>query len=83
MIFISFDMEEVEAALKLLLEAGSWMGWWLIAVHTIVIANSPDEWKCHLLFLAGTRTIKIFSERVSVLWVSSILKRQDDVLLNS
>ena len=41
--FTSSEMKEVEAASRALLEAGLWMDCWLMAAHSMVTHNSPDE----------------------------------------
>ena len=75
MTFASSEMEQVEATSRTLLGDGSWMDWWLMVAHSMMILDSLSESKCHHLFLAGTRTIMMISRMASVMWANSILKR--------
>ena len=52
----------MESAARTLLEAASWLGWWLVSLQLMVLANSSKVDNCHRLYVAGVRAVMIISK---------------------
>ena len=59
-----------------IVEATSWMDWWIFAMKSQVLQSSSDI----SLSLAGTRCQFLVAKTVSTLWANLVLKRRDAVL---
>ena len=53
----SSEVEEMEPAVRTLLEAASWLDWLVVAAWLMVLANSSAVTKCHQLFVTGARRL--------------------------
>ena len=78
--FTFTKLMQVGAALRMLLEAASWIDCWHIVNGFLVTANWTREGKCHRLFRIGAKTMVMISKTASVLWSNSVIRRHDTEL---
>ena len=79
-ILSSSKSEDMEAALKSIVEATSWMDWWTYAMKSLALKSTTDSLLvCHLS-LAGTICQLLVAKTASTLWANIVLKRRDTVL---
>ena len=53
----SSEMEDMEAAIRTLLEAAFWMDWWFDTAKPLVMKDAREKAKVHRFFVTGTRTL--------------------------
>ena len=76
----SMESEEMEAALRSVVEAFSWMDWWAYAMKSLLLKSTNDASFVCRLSLAGARCQLLVAKTSSTLWANIVLKRQDAVL---
>ena len=52
---MTFTSSEVEASVRTLLEAASWIDWWFSSACSLVMTNLTKEAKHHQLFFTGAQ----------------------------
>ena len=76
----STEAEALEAALRSIVEATSWMGWWTYAMKSLSLKSTNDTQLVRRLSLAGARCQLLVAKTASTLWANIILKCWDAVL---
>ena len=71
-IWSSTEAKEMEAALRSIIEATSWMDWWIFAVKSLALKSTDDARLVRRLSLAGPLPASS-REDTSTLWVNVIL----------
>ena len=79
-IWSSTEAEELEAALRSVVEATSWMDWWTYAMKSLSLKSTDDARVVRRLSLAGARCHLLVAKTSSTLWANMALKRRDAVL---
>ena len=70
----------MEATVRYIVEATSWMDWWTFAMQSLAFKSTNDGRLVRRLFLAGARCQLLVVKTASTPWVNVILKRRDAVL---
>ena len=79
-IWFSTEAEEMEATLRSVVGATSWMDWWTYAMKSLSLKSTDDARLVSHLSLAGARCQLLIAKTASTLWANIVLKRRDAVL---
>ena len=79
-IWSSTEAEDIEAALKSIVEATSRMDWWTFVMKSLSLKSTKDARLVCRLSLAWARCQLIVAKMASTLWANVILKHCDAVL---
>ena len=79
-ILSSSEAEDMEVALRFIVETTSWMDWWTYAVKSLALQSSTDTRLVCRLSLAGARCQLLLAKTTSTVWANLVLKRFDSVL---
>ena len=71
----------MEAALKSIVEATSWIDWWTFAMESLSLKSTKDLRLVRRLSLAGARCQLLVARTASTLCANVVLKRRDAVLV--
>ena len=71
--------EDMEAALKSIVEATSLMDWWTYVMKSLALKSTTDAYLVRRLSLAGARCQLLVTKTASTLWANVVLKRRDVV----
>ena len=71
--------EEMEASLRSVVKATSWMDWWTHAMKFLSLKSAVDTCLVHRLSLAGVRR-QLLAKTALTLWANVVLKRRGTVL---
>ena len=80
-IWSSSKAEDMEAAMRLLVEVSSLMDWWTLAVKSLALQSSGDSCLVLRLSLAGGRCQLLVAKTTSTLWADIVLKWHDAMLV--
>ena len=73
-------LSSLEAAVRSIFEATSWVDWWTFMVKSMALRSSQEvrliKWQC----VAGARCQLLVAKIASTVWANLLLKRQDAVL---
>ena len=70
----------MEAASRCLLEATSWMDWWMCTAKPMALHDMSDPAKVKQLFVAGTCFQFLVVKTASTIWANTFLRSRDAVL---
>ena len=79
-IWSSTEAADMEAALRSIVEATSWMDWWTYAMKSLSLKSTDDTRLLRRFSMATARCQLLVVKTASTLWANVILKRRDAVL---
>ena len=77
----SSEAEDVEAAVRSIIEASSWLNWWTFTVKSMALRFSQEVRMLKQLCIAGARCQLLVEKTVSTVWVNLVLKWRDAVIM--
>ena len=80
-ILSSSEAEDVEAAMRSIVEATSWMDWWMFSMKFLAHKSYGGACLIRCLSLAGTRCQILLPKTDSTLWASRLLNGHNAVLV--
>ena len=79
-VWSSAEAEDVEAALRSIVEATSWMDWRAFAMQSLALKSTDEGSLVRCLSLAGARCQLLVAKMALTQWANVTLKRRDAVL---
>ena len=79
-IWCSTEAEDMEAALRSIVGATSWMDWWTLTMKSLALKSTNDARFVRRRSLAGTRCQLLVAKTPLTFWAKVILKHRDAVL---
>ena len=80
-VILSFsEAEDMEAAMRSIVEATYWTDWWTFAMKSLALKSSSNACLVCCLSLAGTRCQLLVVKTALTLWANFVLKRYNAVL---
>ena len=76
-ILSSLETKDMEATLRSIVEATSWMDWWTLSLKSMAFKSSSDARLVCRLSLAGARCQLLVAKMASTLWANLVLKQHD------
>ena len=73
-VFSGSEVEELEAAVRTIVEATSWMGWWTYSAKSLTLMDSLEAMNVKHLFVPGTFWQLLVTQMASTVWADHLLK---------